>query len=678
MNYLNIILCLSMSLCVLNCSSEDQVRFSVFPAQIQFSLYESESPFQKIVTITNEGPDELILSEFRGVYPHREDYRLDYSISSIRSEGAFIEGLNIRGFFFPESIVLPTEHSLRLRLTYMVGTEGPLGELRVRTNAEPQELIIPIVNEPLQGQVIIDPPQLDFGRVMVGGSKTLDLSLTNVGFAPIGIHQVFLNASEAFNVSLRGDSVTVNRVENPVLSVLFDPDLDGVPGLSPEKSVTLQVSYTPTNDQFTQGDVVFGLSNEVDDRARISLSANRPAPCLDVNLPNATSSGTTTIDLGSQWLDFTSSSELVIVSCGAEPMRITEIRYEGDQAISIQAHPVPIDLNRQGEIQSTYTVDLRFNPSEPEVYEGTMIIVSNDPSQSERRVPVVGRGSVIDCQELVRSVDPIDTEISSVVTLDAHRLLNLSNFNQQFLTYEWVVVSRPEQSRIQPVERFSNIYQPSDGGEVDNPLTPTAQVFIDVMGDYVFGLVVTYQGEPLFPSMNCPNLSVSQVVHGMINDDIYIELTWTTPRDDHPTDNIGSDLDLYLRHPNAESWNERTYICTYNNPNPDWGPQGEIGNPSISADDSNGLGPEIIVLNDPDVTNITSRSGPYVVGVRYYNYMTNLGPAEAIVRVYLEGVLAGTYTRTLNPENFWEVTGITWTQAEKSVQEIDRRYGYIP
>ena len=181
------------------------------------------------------------------------------------------------------------------------------------------------------------------------------------------------------------------------------------------------------------------------------------------------------------------------------------------------------------------------------------------------------------------------------------------------------------------------------------------------------------------PSNTCPQQEATIIVNSLPDEDIHVELTWTTPGDPNETDTEGTDVDLHFRHPNAQRWNQSPYDCYFANPNPDWGPTGPIGNPSLDIDDVNGAGPENINLNDPEFTDQTTIPGPYLVGVHYYQsgglFTADYGASEATIRIYLGGSLAGTYTRVLDvTDNFWEVVGVIWTASETRAQEIDRFY----
>jgi hypothetical protein len=218
---------------------------------------------------------------------------------------------------------------------------------------------------------------------------------------------------------------------------------------------------------------------------------------------------------------------------------------------------------------------------------------------------------------------------------------------------------------------------------LDDLSTPNAQFFVDLAGVYVFHLIVTDEFGFQAPSNSCPQAEASITVNSLPDEDIHVELTWSTPGDPNETDSEGTDIDLHFRHPNGGRWNQSPYDCYFANPNPDWGPTGAMSNPSLDIDDINGAGPENINLNDPEFTDQTTIPGPYIVGVHYYSsgglFTADYGSSESTIRVYLGGVLEGTYTRVLNVTgNFWEVAGVIWTSNEQRVQEINRFYDSPP
>jgi hypothetical protein len=645
-----------------------------------------DEPIDKIVVIRNIGDGALLLADFEGVFANSVSYQLDYRPFDPELEtaesGEFFVGIDpTQGNRFPPTVSIEQDQALALKLRYIPDNLGAGGSINIATNANPRDLVVPIQGIESAGDIAITPTTLDFGRVNAGDSQTLDLTLTNVGTAPVQFNQVFLNANEDFTVQLSGENAIGSSAD---ISTLQDPDSDGTPGLSPTKSVRFQVTYAPPIEGPDSGEIVFGLADAIQNSISVNMVANGAAPCLNLLFPDSSSSDTSTLQFGPALIGATTPSEIVVESCGGESLNVSSIRYEGAPQFVLADNAMPFELPAANEMRPSQSFTINFSPTEAEVYEGTLIIVSNDPAkQPEIRIPVIGRGTLNACPVAAVETSRLDVLPLEIITLDASASTDMDGPSGRPVSYEWIVVSRPDGSTAQPVERFFNPLRPADGGEADDPTTPIAQFFVDLAGEYVFNLVVTDDLGFAAPSNTCPQQDVSIVVNSLPNEDIHVELTWTTPGDSNETDTEGTDVDMHFRHPNAPRWNQSPYDCYFANPNPDWGPSGPVGNPSLDIDDVNGAGPENINLNDPEFTDQTTIPGPYLVGVHYYSsgglFTTDYGPSEATIRIYLGGSLAGTYTRMLqSTENFWEVAGVIWTASETRVQEIDRFYDLAP
>ena len=159
--------------------------------------------------------------------------------------------------------------------------------------------------------------------------------------------------------------------------------------------------------------------------------------------------------------------------------------------------------------------------------------------------------------------------------------------------------------------------------------------------------------------------------------DIYVELTWSTPGDPNEKDAMGSDLDLHFSR--YENWMRKEYAVWSNNRTADWGQSGrDRDDPKVLRTDDDGLGPEAVELNGPI-------HGDYSVGVHFVND-GGFGRAEAHVKIYRnrrlgEGKgwrLMGDFSRVLNAGSFWYVAEIDWPRDSK-LEGKDQVYkGGIP
>ena len=651
----------------------------IFPATAP-----GDDPIERIVTVKNLGESELILAQITASFDDIASYQLDYRVFDITSEtpadGEFLMGLDATGHHFPNTIVIARDHAVALKLRYVPDAEGAGGQVSMITNADPRRLSIPVEGGVAQGDIITNPSTLDFNRVSVNEHQTLNVRLTNVGTSVAMISQVFLNGSDEFTVSLNGEVVTGDPT---LISSLADPDEDGLPGISPTNSADFSVTYAPTSIRSRPGELVFALKDAIQDRITVNLMASGVSPCINLIFPDSASSDPTRLDFRPTLTGTTALSEVIIESCGERALEVSQIAFEGSSALVLDTPQTSFTLPGVGHIRPTQGFHMQFSPTEAEVYEGLLVITSNDPVQPELRIPVVARGTVNACPEAVVSDDQISVRPLDIITLDASNSVDLDGPNGAPVSFEWVVVERPEGSAAHIVERFFNPLAPNDGGLEDDTSTPTAQFFVDLAGEYVFQLIVTDDLGFSAPSDACPHNEVHTSVNAIPDQDIHIELTWTTPSDPNETDNEGTDVDLHLRHPNGDRWFDSTYDCYFNNRFPDWGDRGPLNNPQLDLDDVNGAGPENINLDEPEHTDETTIPGPYVVGVDYYRsgglFTSDFGESEATVNIYLGGALAETFTRTLYTRgNFWEVAGIIWTAQERRVDTIDRFYNTTP
>ena len=266
---------------------------------------------------------------------------------------------------------------------------------------------------------------------------------------------------------------------------------------------------------------------------------------------------------------------------------------------------------------------------------------------------------------------PVDTRLDrQVLPLE---IVNLDGraFAPDATSWVWTVVKRPGGSTAQPAERLPNRADPTLATP-DDPRTPEASFFVDLAGDFVLELATDAdEGAP----------PMRLLLRAVPDSDIHVQLVWDTPGDADQTDGEGSDVDLHLLHPRGHDWAEPPLDCHYANANPDWGPPGEPGNPSLDIDDVNGAGPENINLDAPEEVE----GSRYCVGVDYYraeNFLVmdaTYGPSTATVRIYLHGSLASEQSRPLlATHHFWQPACIVRVDGAWQVEEVDAYHEAVP
>lgn len=235
----------------------------------------------------------------------------------------------------------------------------------------------------------------------------------------------------------------------------------------------------------------------------------------------------------------------------------------------------------------------------------------------------------------VAPIAVIETDATEVGTLSTALLDGTASYDPDNLDipdaiveYEWTLVSTPAGSATELV--------PSPSGK-------RANLFLDLAGSYTLELVVTdrdgLRSEPTQITLD-----------GLPFEDIHVELTWDT--DD-------TDLDIHLIHQTSCSGGDCFAVpptdCFFQNPSPDWGPAGAVGNPSLDLDELQGYGPENVNVDDPEAGNQT-----YRVVVNYYADRGE-GASTATVRIYLQGSLAYVGAQTLGDTgDNWDVAEISW------------------
>lgn len=151
-------------------------------------------------------------------------------------------------------------------------------------------------------------------------------------------------------------------------------------------------------------------------------------------------------------------------------------------------------------------------------------------------------------------------------------------------------------------------------------------------------------GEPV-PWQNIENDTVT-IYAGLPSYGVMIELTWNTDYDD---------LDSHLIRPGGTYGNVPD-DCSYYSMNPDWDGSGSpsSGDPFLDVDDVEGYGPECITLEDPPYEGI------YEYKVHFYFDEWPQEGSTATVKIWINGVLVFTESKTLYDDEVWDCAYIEW------------------
>lgn len=531
-------------------------------------------------------------------------------------------------------------------------------------------------------EIIVDPGMIDFEVVPAGQQEIRELRLLNLGQSVLHISQLRIDGSQDFTPLING------RDPRRQPELLNDPDMDGIPGISPivegqaGGEVILEVRYAPPTAGPDVAEIVIESNAIGQGVYTVPLIANSNTPCLEV-LPNA-------IEFPASLLSRIDSQGILIESCGGAELNVDQIYIDGDSegVFGIDGElelPIRLPAAPGQGLRPSEGITISFSPREEKIYNATLVLVSNDPVVPERRVSILGRGTANICPQARAAQDefyvlPLDT-----VVLDGAPSVDQDGPNNLPVAYEWVITSRPQGSVSQLVERFDNPLQPADGGRPDDTTSPTALFFVDLPGYYTAELRVTDQFG--LTSLDCRNPAVVTIL-AEPDEAIQVQLTWE-PVNDVDLEREGSgDLDLHLLHPSAGSWFTAPFDCYFDNPAPDWGQlDNPRDNPFLDRDDFSASGPENLTLAVPEDTSVIE--GEYIIGVDYYETFDRVdgyeyGPMKAFVRIFINGELTWEYAEDGDPgfkvmsgrKHFWEAASVSWPDG--IVTKVDRYYEESP
>lgn len=212
-------------------------------------------------------------------------------------------------------------------------------------------LMPPEASAAATGQLTCSPPLIRFGQVATGESVTQPVVLTNSSAQSATITAVSLDDSE-FKVS---------GIQLPAV-------------LASGESVTLQVSFAPTNDGYTQA------------AAKFTSNLSGPALSLPVNGVGASkqvvSASPASLSFGDVSVGSTASLP-VVIRCKGCAEKITGLLVEGDE-FSATASALPILLTPKNSV----TVNLVFKPGTSGPTSGSVLVRG-----VALNIPVTGTGT---------------------------------------------------------------------------------------------------------------------------------------------------------------------------------------------------------------------------------------------------------------------------------------------
>ncbi len=577
------------------------------------------------------------------------------------------------------------------------------------------EVVVKVKGRGVEPALVADPPVIDFGRVVIGQTRTATVNLTNQGRETLTLIRASLDMGT---------------------SQEFQPDLIRQE-LTPGAAATLVVRYAPTDVGADEGRVVIIDSSARPMSLAIRVRGIGVESDIEVEPRRLSFTG---IHVGQeQTLPF------YVRNIGERDHQITELTVESGGAVftlSATATPFVLAPNTGASVDVTYRPSVAGNQTD-RVRVGSTglpapVFVELDGTATEAPLPVievtpsplafgqieVGANRTLGVR--ITNVGNAELRIDDVaLTGGPYTLASMITAGQAFaprdsqevqVTFEPTAAgpapaselvirstdpTRPEVrvpisgegiNRAVPIIRvvpnpvafgqvprgtnasrsvtiyndgsapllLNQVRLSSDaGGRFLLPTPPAAGTSIAPAGMLQMavgyldnGIVASYTGQLQIISNDPANTTVN------------VTLTAATePPPVQATDialvltwaNQG-DVDLHLLRPGATLFNIPGDVC-YCNTNPDWGALNvPTDNPFLDRDDLVGPGPENINLT-------TAESGDYQVVVHYFSGLT---PAPVTVQINLRGMLVATETRTITNNQRWTVGTISWNAATRT------------
>jgi hypothetical protein len=656
--YLSLLSLLTISALFLGCDGNIKTTASgllrLNPEQLLFSpLAEGQSDVRE-VSLSNVGAATLLIRDF--------EIRQAASVFSLAirdGDGALTE--------VPEQLSLdPMGESVILVVTYTpdgTPTEGTEA-VQFRTNSPTQlDVEIPIRTDGLVPQIRVTPISVDFGSVDAGEQEDVEVTLTNVGGGDLVLSRLSINGSEDFSALFQ----TEGDRDGELLNGEISPPIVIASG----EARVIIARYAPQLSGADLGDIVLTTNDPNSPNLSVPLRANGASPCIQVT-PESLDFGAGLLVSGPD-AETPNLRPIIIQSCGGSTLEISRIEFEG-AVFNFTEEITPHDeetliaipaSNVEDATLPELVLDVGFWPTEEMNYGGRMLIYSNT-SVEPTPVDLFGRGVANACPIPSTTIELYDVAPLEIITLDGTPSTDPGGEVER---WEWTVVDRPSGSVSQVIESFENISDPTLGGPEDNLQTPQAVFFVDLAGRYEIDLVVY---DNLDQASCAPTATARVVIEAIPEKDLHIQLVWSTPNDPDETDTDGTDIDLHLKHQNAQDrWGEgaNDWDCFFYNKSPDWGTIGEfLDNPSLDIDDTNGAGPENINLDRPEV------GVNYEIGALYYRSESVFGdpdrdpriehPSYVTTRVFARGDLIGEFIdqELIQRGQLWHIATVEWCE----------------
>ncbi len=436
-------------------------------------------------------------------------------------------------------------------------------------------------------RIEVDPPEWDFLGIPTGDVASKDITVRNVGNAPLVIDSWQLVGSEAFAIGAAPAGSEIGAGQEVIYTV----------------------EYRPLGETDV-GSLDFVTNDPVDTYTSVFLTGGGLAPALDIE-PDP-------LDLPPVLPGGSSSALATVFNPGGKAVTVNDIQVSG-QGFSLPAPPsLPFDLEPGG----LQTVEVAFTGQTLGEYQGQ--IAATGTTQLGITIAeltgLVAEKPVAVCDV----VPPVVAAASGTATFIGSNSVDPGGY--AIVAHRWSLVQAPVGSAASL----------PGGTSADRQFSP------DLSGIYAADLVVENDQGVLSDSCRA-------TLTAEIEQDLWIEMFWQ---------HSGDDMDLHLVQNGGalESGDDCYYAnCTWGGL--PWGGPTTNDDPALDLDDIFGTGPENINIFDP-------AAGVYTIYVHDYPGSSFTGGNDVTVKVYLQGALVWSDTRTVTGEDtYTPFADIEWPAA---------------
>ena len=494
------------------------------------------------------------------------------------------------------------------------------------------------------------PFRVEFGVVQRGELAEREIRVTNGCEGPVELTGFTLSGDLDFSVVV-GTKRWKSSPETATAGVSFD-----TPWVVPGRGeVSASIAYEPSQPDPASGVLVWlATSGSSSTSLVVKLQANEQTPCIATQ-PK-------TLDYGGKVVGEVVTREVAVSSCGDGPLVVDALDLldasgaplaEGPFKLEVQSEPLPWTLEpgeTRGLMLSYLPTEVaELNEEGERIRDRASLRIATNAFEGDHVVGVRGFGVTEPCPEAVIDFQS-ETVVSAATSVNFEGSGSWST-DGDIVGYEW--------SRVLPSGLVEDIAQ---GGAAQS-----VSIDFSMVGEHLVRLSV----EDSTGLLSCAPAEVALSVAASAG--LHVELLWSTPGDPDPHDEgfeKGSDLDLHLLHPLAvgedvdgdgsgDGWFDDPLDTFWGNLQPNWGQVGDpkvTDDPHLLRDDVDSLGPEVIVLTEPQ------QGAVYRIGVHSWEEH-GYGPSSARVRIWANDELVfSSEPVLLHAGDLWEVGSVDPSQ----------------